>query len=58
MYHLDLGDSRISKLYSRQDVRIQFMARKCSSKLSDLCRTRDMSDLLHHLGAHEKPKKW
>ena len=48
-YHLDLGDSRISKLYSRQDVRIQFMAKKWSSKLSDLGRVKDMSDLLHHL---------
>ena len=48
-YHLDLGDSRISKLYSRQDVRIQFMAKKWSSKLSDLGRVKDMSDLLRHL---------
>ena len=48
-YHLNLGDSRISKLYSTQDVRIQFMAKKWSSKLSDLGRVKDMSDLLHHL---------
>ena len=48
-YHLDLGDSRISKLYSRQDVQIQFMAKKWSSKLSDLGRVKDMSDLLLHL---------